>query len=117
MYYMQDESTGEILIPVDNWETKKGSQVLFGINLVKAGLFDISIVMKSELGELAQLPVSVYLDNALKTTISVRGLEGATLTETRDIGMIFGNNHYIKLYFGASGLEIESVKISLREEI
>lgn len=117
VYYTQDENSGEILIPVDKWETGKGSQILFGINLVRAGLYDISIVMKSELGELAQLPVSVYLDNALKTTISVRGSEGATLTETRDIGMIFGNNHYIKFYFGASGLEIESVKISLREEI
>lgn len=117
VYYVQDENSGEILIPADNWETKKGSQALFGINLVKAGLYDISIVMKSELGELAQLPLSVYLDNVLKTTISVRGSEGATLTETRDMGMIFGNNHYIKLYFGASGLEVESVKVSLREEI
>ena len=117
VYYVQDENSGEILIPADKWDTKKGSQALFGINLVKAGLYDISIVMKSELGELAQLPLSVYLDNVLKTTISVRGSEGATLTETRDMGMIFGNNHYIKLYFGASGLEVESVKVSLREEI
>ena len=71
--------------------------------------------MKSEQGPLAQLPLSVYYDNALKTTITIRGTEGKWVTETRDLGFVFGVNHYIKLYFGANGLEIDKVVIRFKE--
>ena len=73
--------------------------------------------MKSDQGDLAQLPLSVYYDNVLKYTITIRGTEGEFVTETRDLGFVFGNNHYIKLYFGANGLEIDKVMITLKEEV
>ena len=116
VYYIQDENVGEVFVPGTDWNTKAGNGIVFGVQVAKMGTYDIIITMKSELGELAQLPVSVYLDNQLKTTVSVRGTQGAVVTEIRDLGMIFGSHHYIKLYFGASGLAIEHVKISLREE-
>lgn len=116
VYYIQDENVGEVFVPGTDWNTKAGNSIVFGVQVAKMGMYDIIITMKSELGELAQLPVSVYLDNQLKTTVSVRGTQGAVVTEIRDLGMIFGSHHYIKLYFGASGLAIEHVKISLREE-
>ncbi len=117
VYYEQDETTGEVLVPGAGWDTKNGSSIVFGIHVKKMGMYEIAVTMKSDLGELAQLPVSVYFDNQLKMTISVRGSEGAVFTETRDMGMIFGSNHYIKLYFGASGLAIENIRFTLREEI
>ena len=73
--------------------------------------------MKSNQGPLAQLPLSVYYDNALKYTITIRGTEGEFVTETRSLGYVFGNNHYIKLYFGANGLEIDKVIVTPKENI
>ena len=107
----------EINIDGSDFDIKKGKAEVFGITLHKSGIYEISMRMKSDLGALAQLPVSVYYDNALKTVITIQGTEGVWVTETRPIGIVFGMNHYIKLYFGANGLIIDNIKIRFVEEI
>ena len=67
--------------------------------------------LKSELGTLAQLPVSIYYDNVLKSTITIQGTEGKWISEARPLGVIFGYHHYLKLYFGASGLELGEIRL------
>lgn len=71
------------------------------------GTYDIEIEMKSDLEDLAQLPVTVYIDNIVKTMISIRGTKGEWIKETRDLGFFFGPNHYLKLYFGANVWSLE----------
>ena len=46
--------------------------------------------MKSDLEDLAQLPVTVYIDNIVKTMISIRGTKGEWIKETRDLGFSVG---------------------------
>lgn len=116
VYYKSDES-GNIVISGKEWETASGTEIVFGIEIVCMGLYDIEITAKSDLNPLAQLPVSVFYDNALKETFSFRGSEGEMITEKRDFGVIFGSTHYIKLYFGAAGLEIDNITFRFREEI
>lgn len=65
--------------------------------------------MKSDLDPLAQLPVSVFLDNIHKMTVSIQGTQGKWIQETRILNMGFGNNHYIKLYYGADNLQIKEI--------
>ena len=115
VYYYADKETNDVIIDGSKFNNKKGSSEVFGISLNELGLYDIEVTMKSEQGPLAQLPLSVYYDNALKTTITIRGTEGRWVTETRDLGFVFGVNHYIKLYFGANGLEIDKVVIRFKE--
>ena len=115
VYYEADEANN-ITIPGTGWGTATGSSVVFGISAV-SGFYDLEITVKSELGPLAQLPVSVYYDNGFKETISFRGTEGAFVTEKRDFGEIFGPNHYVKLYFGATGLVIDHVTLRFREKM
>ena len=52
--------------------TSKGDSEVFGISLNELGLYNIEITMKSEQGSLSQLPLSIYYDNALKSTITIR---------------------------------------------
>ena len=54
-----------------------------------------------------QLPVSVFLDNIHKMTVSVQGTNGKWVEENRILNMGFGHNHYIKFYYGADNLEIK----------
>lgn len=117
VYYKADKETNEVIIDGNKFKSEKGNSEIFGISVYEFGLYDISIKMKSDQGILAQLPLSVYYDNALKYTITIRGTEGEFVTETRPLGLVFGNNHYIKLYFGANGLEIDRVTITLKEKI
>lgn len=115
-YYKSDENDC-ITIDGSGWETKSGTSLVFGIEAVHPGFYDLEITAKSDLNPLAQLPVSIFYDNALKEMISFRGSEGAPITEKRDFGVIFGKNHYIKLYFGATGLTIDRLVIRFREKI
>ena len=117
VYYKADKETNNIVIDGKVFKRSKGNSEIFGISVNEYGVYDISIKMKSDQGTLAQLPLSIYYDNALKYTITIRGTEGEFVTETRDLGFIFGNNHYIKLYFGANGLEIDNITITLKEKV
>ena len=115
VYYKADE-TDEIVIDGALLSPKAGQSDVFGIQVEKFGSYSIIFTMKSDLGELAQLPVSLYYDNALKAQISIQGTEGKVIEEKRELGVIFGPTHFIKLYYGANGIEILKVVIRLEEE-
>lgn len=116
VYYYADKETNDVIIDGSKFNNKKGKSEIFGISLNDMGLYDIEVKMKSEQGSLAQLPLSIYYDNSLKETITIRGTEGKWITETRELGFVFGVNHYIKLYFGANGLDIDRVVIRFKEK-
>ena len=115
--YEADPATGDVVIDASAWNTKKGNSEVCGVTILadKMGTYDIEIEMKSDLEDLAQLPVTVYIDNIVKTVISIRGTKGEWIKETRDLGFFFGPNHYLKLYFGANGLELGKIRLKLRE--
>ena len=117
--YEADPVTGEVEIDASAWDTKKGNSEVCGVTILadQMGTYDIELEMKSDLEDLAQLPVTVYLDNIVKTVISIRGTKGEWIKETRDLGFFFGPNHYLKLYFGANGLELGKIRLKLRESI
>lgn len=115
VYYYANKVTNDVIIDGSKFNNKKGKSEIFGISLNEIGLYDIELKMKSEQGALAQLPLSIYYDNALKETITIRGTEGKWGTETRELGFVFGVNHYIKLYFGANGLDIDRIVIRFKE--
>lgn len=115
VYYKTDEAD-EIVIDGALLSPKAGESDVFGIQVEKFGSYSITFTMKSDLGELAQLPVSLYYDNALKAQISIQGTEGKVIEEKRELGVIFGPTHFIKLYYGANGIEILKVVIRLEEE-
>lgn len=72
----------------------------------------MKMTLKSELGELAQLSVSVFVDNIHKMTVSVQGTNGKWVEKYRTLNMGFGHNHYIKLYYGADNLEIREIVLT-----
>lgn len=115
VYYKADDN-GDVIISGKDWNTDQGSSVVFGIE-AKMAEYDLEIVSRSPMGELAQVPVSIFFDNTLKEMISLRGSNGQWETSVRDFGGLFGKNHYIKLFFGATGLEIDHVALRYRQEL
>lgn len=116
-YFAIDSASDELIIDATNWDTSKGSQIVFGIVLEKVGLYDVSFTVSSELSELAQIPVSVYRNNTIHFTHNFRGTAGNEITETKDFGFSHGGQQYIKVFFGANGLKVKQMKISFREEV
>lgn len=112
VYYEADKDTQEIVIDGALLHTKKGESDVFGISVNESGDYTISFTLKSNLISLAQLPISIFCDNIFKTTLSIRGTEGRTIVEERELGFLMNENTtYIKLYYGLGGVEIEKVVI------
>ena len=107
-----DPQTQEIVIDGALLHPAKGNADVLAVTNDFMGDFTMKFTLKSGLGELAQLPVSVFLDNIHKMTVSVQGTNGKWVEESRILNMGFGHNHYIKLYYGADNLEIEKIVLT-----
>ena len=106
---VSDPQTQEIVIDGSVLHPAKGNADVLAVTNDFEGDFTMKFTLKSDLGELAQLPVSVFLDNIHKMTVSVQGTNGKWVEESRVLNMGFGHNHYIKLYYGADNLEIKEI--------
>ncbi|WP_028974059.1 glycoside hydrolase family 3 protein [Spirochaeta cellobiosiphila] len=106
----------ELIVDASVISTNKGQHELFGICLAINGTYDLVVRYKSDLTELAQLPISLYIDNVNKGTISLNGTQGEWKEAVHHIGHLFGPNHFIKLYFGVTGLKLDNLKFQLVEE-
>ena len=109
--YLDDNANGCILIRGEMLSPKSGHADVLGIHLKKEGDYRICMKMRTQLGGLAQIPVSVYCNNTLKTMISIQGSEGKWLETDRELDHMMAGNHYIKFYYGANGLEIDQIRI------
>ncbi|MBN2657554.1 MAG: glycoside hydrolase family 3 protein [Spirochaetales bacterium] len=96
--------------------TSGGSEVLFGITVRTFGMYDLKIRYKSDLNVLAQVSVSIFMDNQLTGTLALQGTEGEWKEQTLPMGMIFGTNHFIKLFFPQTGLDLDTLTFRLERE-
>lgn len=107
-----DSVTQKIVIDGALLHPAKGKADVIAVTNEFMGDFTMKFTLKSDLGELAQLPVSVFLDNIHKMTVSVQGINGKWVEESRILNMGFGHNHYIKFYYGADNLEIKEIVLT-----
>ena len=104
-----DPETQEMVVDGSLLHPAKGNTDILAVTNDYMGEFTVKFVLRSELGELAQLPISVFMDNIHKMTVSVQGTNGKWVEESRPFDMSFGHNHDIKLYYGADNLEIKEI--------
>ena len=102
---------GELVLPGGEICTDKGSSAVIGVRLLRRGKYHLSMRVKADAGELAQIPVSVFLGGNLAGTVTINGTNGEWIETEMDLGVVVFPNNYIRLYFAQSGMEIESLKI------
>lgn len=107
-YYDIAEDT---VLDIADMCTDMGHSEVFGINVEKMGMYALTATMSTEASELAQINVSVFYDNQLKGTMALKGTSETPVTQTVDLGVVFGKTHYIKLYFSMSGLKLHELRI------
>lgn len=96
-------------------DTEKGVSTVFGIRYTKNGKYKFSMRVKADAGEVAQIPMSIFIDGMLRGMIMINGTNGETITAEQDISVLFGGTNYLKLYFGQSGMEIEEIRLICTE--
>ena len=90
--------------------TEKGASTLFGIRYSKNGVYKLVMRVSSEASDVAQIPMSIFLDGNLRGMIMINGTGGEVVTAEQEIGVLFGGTNYLKLYFGQTGMNIEEIK-------
>ncbi len=107
---MYQSIDGENPLDLSELDTSKGASTMFGITYRTNGTYRLSMRVKAEGSEVAQIPVSVFIDGGLRTMMTVNGTAGKIVTMEQDIGALFGGSNYLKLYFGQSGMQIAEMK-------
>lgn len=108
LYYTVENQTE---IPLEGIDTGKNSNYVFVLDVKGPGMYRMDITGKSDAGELAQIPVTVYLLGTTMAVITWNGTGGKWLTKSVRLHLFNGHNP-IKLHFGQSGLSLKSVRIT-----
>lgn len=101
---------GEAPLDISAVNTEKGASTILGIRYKKNGLYKFVMRVKANANEVAQIPMSIFIDGNLRGMVMINGTNGEVVTAEQDIGVLFGGTNYLKLYFGQTGMEIEEIK-------
>ena len=107
----------ELTLDLSGEDTSKGRSLVYGFAIETNGLYDMRMRLKVEASELAQVPMSVFVNGKLRGTLSFNGGDSGEREIVHDLGVFFGTNNFVKLYFAQSGLRIEKMTVTLREEL
>lgn len=109
-YYTINEDTN---IDASAFSTEIGHSEVFGVTFEDMGIFQLSAKIRAskEVTDLSQMSVSIFFDNQLKGTFNLNGYDKEWQEQSLDLGAIFGKNHYIKLYFSMTGMEMEYIRL------
>ncbi len=116
-----EEKTKNLMKPVnvessrtlnlDGLDTSAGSDNQFSLHIPERGIYELTFKMKSDLGELAQMSMSISTNNMLVDTITISGTNGEWITRKASIEVFVSVDNYIDLYFAQSGIEIDKIDI------
>lgn len=106
VYYKVDR---EIVIDLSDYEITKGTTIDFALDLEKLGYYKAEITAKSELGELAQIPVTLFFQGTPRGVYTFNGTGGKWVTQTRiaDLSIKYA---IMRLYFPQNGIEVKQIK-------
>lgn len=92
-------------------DTKKGSSFVCGLQTEGLHSYKICFLVKVDASELAQVPMSVFVNGTLKKTFTLNGTDGEQVELEQSLGEFFNSNNYLKLYFAESGMQIDEIWI------
>lgn len=97
-------------------DTGKGNSFVCGLQTEGRHIYKISIRVKVDASELAQIPVSIFTNGTLQKTVTLNGTGGKYVVIEQLLGAFLNPNNYLKLFFAEGGMQIDKIKIELVEQ-
>lgn len=101
----------ESCLDISNLSTAKGTSAVYILEFTGRGSYVLRFRMRSDAGQLAQMPMSVFFNNHLLKTITITGTDGEWLEREVELNVNVSLEMYVKLYFGESGIEMDEIRI------
>ncbi len=105
---------GTVTIPLEDISTEKGSSYVFALDIVHCGRFRATVTAKSDAGELAQMPVTLFTMGTPCGNYTWNGTNGEWVSIDREVNM-FSRFTACRLYFGQSGLTLRDITFEIVE--
>lgn len=96
-------------------DTGKGKSFLCGLTASGRHSYVIRLRVKVEASELAQVPISIFVNGSLQGTITLSNTNGACVEVEQISGAITNSHNYLKLFFAEGGAQIDSLEIERAE--
>ncbi len=103
----------ETILDISGISTERGREALFGLEFAHKGPYTLSLKLRSDSGEVAQIPLSIFINQHLVRTLTINGTNNSWIDRELTIGPFRNKYSYLKLYFGQSGMELGELKITL----
>lgn len=110
-YDIEDNLT----LPLDEVCTDKGKSYCFALKVMNPGFYKITMTAESDLGELAQMPVTLFSMGTANLMFTWNGTNGKPVSFSKEMPM-FSHFTTIRLYFAQSGLKMHSISFERTEK-
>lgn len=97
-------------------DTGKGKSFLCGLKASGKHMYVIRLKVKVEASELAQVPISIFVNGTLQKMITLGSTNGEYVEVEQISGAITNAHNYLKLFFAEGGAQIESLEIERLEK-
>lgn len=105
----------EVTVPLGDAAATKGSSYVFVLDVKHFGEFDVEMTASSESGELAQIPVTMFVLGIAWSNFTFNGTGGKPVTIPRTT-QFYSRYTTVRLYFAQNGLKPESIRFKLKRE-
>ena len=103
------ELTGDLVMPLDTKPSVAGTNYTIALDVKTQGLYEISLVGSSKLGELAQMPCTLFFTSIPIMTFTFHGTDGKEDCIVRNHE--FRNRFAVmRLYVARNGLELKEIR-------
>lgn len=106
-----DLSAGSAELDVSGIHTEEGSGNVYTLQGIRHGDYDVEVTLRSDLGNLAQVNIALFLNGTVKGAVTLFGTEGKPMTEHMTFDG-YSADQYMKLYFAQSGASVDKITIT-----
>ncbi len=112
-FYEIDE---QLKVDLSHISTERGTDYSFALTVKKFGEYEIILTASSDAGELAQIPVTLFMMGTNAGTYTWNGTNGKPVSFTAK-SPVFSRYTTVRLHFAQSGLKMESIEFKLLRKI
>ena len=103
----------ELVIDLTYQECKANTNYVLALDVKELGAFEASLTGSSELGELAQLPVTMFFQGIPMTSFTFNGTGGKDVTITKEIPLVTRFS-ICRLFVASNGLKLKQIKLKFK---
>ena len=107
---------GNLEINLDGIKSEQGKNYCFALTVNNTGWYKVTLTASSVLGELAQLPVTIFAMGTPSGTFTWNGTDGKPVSFSNKIPM-FSHFTTVRLYFAKNGLDLHRINFELIEHM